>query len=278
MHPLANHLVQLQELTLIKDEQQLAQRKEHLDQLDLAIKEMTEKLPPGVRDQFIKLHKKDHIVIGPISEGMCSLCRMTLPISLVQAVRMGREIHSCPTCAHMLCYPDSVARWVGVRPRRMAPRKVGISRFSSETLMAPKLEAENRETAIHELAYKMESEGFVDKADKLVESALSREAIVPTGFDHGLAFPHARGVEGGGLTLAMGISRKGIDFGGTDKSLAHIIFFMAIPTAASAFYLKLLAGLTETFMEAEARKAIMAEKEPDKLWKTLIKVTRSTVK
>ena len=53
---------------------------------------------------------------------------------------------------------------------------------------------------------------------------------------------------------------------------------IAIPTAASAFYLKLLSGLTETFVKVDARKALMAEKEPDKLWKALVKATRATIK
>jgi mannitol/fructose-specific phosphotransferase system IIA component (Ntr-type) len=278
MHPHVNHLIQLQELTLIKDEQQVSQRKEHLEKLDEAIREMALQLPPLLREQFSRLNKKDHVVIGPISEGMCTMCRMTLPISLVQAVRMARDILGCPNCARMLYYPEAAPRWVGEQPRRTAPPKVGISRFSSETLMIPKLESEDREGVIRELSYKMEAEGFVDKGDKLMDVAVRREAIVSTGVDHGLAFPHARGVEGGGLTLALGISRKGVDFGGVGKSLAHIIFFMAIPTAASAFYLKLLAGLTETFMDIEARKAIMAEKDADKLWKVLVRTTRATVK
>ena len=144
--------------------------------------------------------------------------------------------------------------------------------------MIPKLESTDKEGAIRELAFKMESEGFVDKADTLVEEALRREALVSTSVSHGVAFPHVRGVEGGGLTLAMGTSQKGIKFSDDSKNLTKIIFFMVIPTAASAFYLKLLAGLAETFMKADVRKAVIAEKDPEKLWKTLTKVTRSTIK
>jgi len=51
-----------------------------------------------------------------------------------------------------------------------------------------------------------------------------------------------------------------------------------IPTAASAFYLKLLAGLTEAFMVADARKQLLAQQDPPTLWKTLIKITRKTIK
>ena len=63
-----------------------------------------------------------------------------------------------------------------------------------------------------------------------------------------------------------------------DRPLSHIIFFMVIPTAASAFYVKLLAGLSQTFMKDKSRDAVMAEENPEKLWKILVCVTRSTVK
>jgi mannitol/fructose-specific phosphotransferase system IIA component (Ntr-type) len=278
MHPLVNQLIQLQELSLIRDEQKVAGTGEHLEQLDASLKTMTQELPEPTRTVFDRLHKKDHVVIVPISQGVCAVCGMKLPISLVQAVRIGREMHSCPNCARMLYYPESPPRRVSRQMRRSEPRKVGISRFSSHTLMISKLESENKEGAIRELAYKMEYEGFVDKADKLVEEALRREALVSTAVDHGLAFPHVRGVEGGGLALALGINRKGVPFGGPEKSVSHIIFFIVIPTTASAFYLKLLAGLTETFMKADARKALMAEKDEQGLWKALVKTTRATIK
>ena len=278
MHPVVNHLVQLQELMLIRDEEKVTMGLARLEQMDASIKDMTVKLPNETRVLFEKLHKKDHVVIVPVSDGICASCGMKLPISLVQAVRLGREIHGCPNCARMLFYPESAARWVGKPPRRSEPRKVGISRFSSHTLMIPKLESEDMEGVIRELGYKMEYEGFIDKADKLVEEALRREAILSTAVDHGLAFPHVRHVEGGGLTLAMGITSKPIKWSASSEPVTRMVFFMAIPTSASAFYLKLLAGLMEALMKPDVRKTVMAEKDADKMWKALCKATRTTIK
>ncbi len=279
MHPVVNHLIQLQELVLIRDEQKItASGAEHLQQLDSAIEGMRSKLPNDVHVLFDKLLKKDHIVIVPISDAICAACGMKLPISQIQAVRGGKAVHGCPNCARMLYYPESAPRRVGGNQRRSEPPKVGISRFSSHTLMVPRLESTDKEGVIRELAFKMEYEGFIDNAEKLVEEALRRETILSTSVDHGLAFPHVRGVEGGGLTLALGISKKGVDFGGTGKKLTRVIFFLAIPTTASAFYLKLLAGLTETFRDADARKVLSDTQDQEALWKALVKVTRSTIK
>lgn len=278
MHPLINHMIQLQELSLIRVEQKMLSGAQHLEQLDGAIRDLTRQLPPDVAGRFEQQQKSDPIVVAPISQTICSMCGMGLPVSLIQAVRLGRQIMSCPNCARILYFSTEAPRRVTARSRRTDPPKVGISRFSSEALMIPSLEATDKESAIRELAKQMEASGFVDKADRLIELALAREATLSTGLGHGLAFPHARGVEGGGLCLVLGISRKGIDFKGPVKGPTKIVFFIVIPTAASAFYLKLLSGLTETFTDADARKAIMAEKEPLKMWKTLVKLTRSTIK
>jgi mannitol/fructose-specific phosphotransferase system IIA component (Ntr-type) len=278
MHPVVNHLIQLQELTLIRDEQRVAGGGHHLQQLDASIRSMAVKLPADSRAHYEKLAKRDSIFVAAISESHCSVCGMHLAISFIQAVRLAREVHTCPNCARMLYFPTAPLRRVGEAPRRTAPRKVGIARFSAASLMLPRLGATDKEGVITALATRMSSDGFVGSGATLLEEALRREAILSTAVEHGLAFPHVRGVEGGGLALALGTSQKGVDFGGVSRSKTRIAFFIAIPTAASAFYLKLLAGLTETFMDADNRKAILAEKTPDGLWKALNKVTRSSIK
>jgi mannitol/fructose-specific phosphotransferase system IIA component (Ntr-type) len=280
MQAIVNHLVQLQELVQIRDEQKVHSGGEctpHLEELDKSIGAMAAQLPEDLRGQFERLVKKDRTAMAPVANGVCAACGMTLPISLVQAVRMLRQIHNCPNCARILYSPETGAKRVSKRQSRLAPPKVGISRFSAVELMIPKLAAKDFEGAIGELSKAMETGGFVERADMLVEPALRREAIISTVVDHGLAFPHVRGIEGGGLALALGVSRDGIK-APDGNATAKIIFFLVIPTAASAFYLKLLAGLTETFRKEEARKAIIAEKDQDGLWKQLVKQTRATIK
>jgi mannitol/fructose-specific phosphotransferase system IIA component (Ntr-type) len=278
MQVLINHLIQLQELTLVRDEQKVSLAGAYTAQLDEAIREMKGRLPPGVAAQFDRLHAKHTTVMSPMAEGLCAMCGMKLPISLVQAVRLGRELQSCPTCARVLYAADAAPKRVSTKTLRGEPRKMGIARFSCQDLMLPDMTAATKEGAIGDLAASMEKAGFVNRADTLAESAMKREAIISTAVDHGIAFPHVRGVEGGGLALALGTSRKGIKWDGARGKPAKIIFFMTIPSAASAFYLKLLAGLAETFASADARKALMDAGDPAGLWRGLQKLTRSSIK
>lgn len=277
MHPKINHLIQLQELSLIRAEQKAHRHGHRLEELDASVADLTSQLSPDIQNLVMRMQKRDSIIIVPMTNGICTACGMRLPTSHVQQVKVSDQIQVCPVCTRILYFEEGLPRNVGKAPRRSEPRKVGIARFSAPTLMIPRLAATTRDEAIAELASKMQEAGFVDDSKKLVDAALKREAIVSTALDHGLAFPHVRGVEGGGLTLGLGVSAKGIKFDGHDKNLTKVIFFIVIPTAASAFYLKLLAGLAETFSDAEARKALVAEETPEKLWKALVKLTKKTI-
>ena len=279
MRSVINHLIQLQELTLIRDEQRsLPGGMSKLGRLNDDIDTMTDALATDVKALYSRLYKRDHIVIAPLNESSCSMCGMRLAISMVQSVRLCRELQVCPSCTRIL-YDSSGPKWVGERTKRAtAERKVGIARFSSPSLMLPDLQAATKEEAILALARTMEAERFVDNAAKLADAALARESVVSTSVGHGLAFPHVRGIEGGGLAMALGTSKKGILFDGKDSEPCHFIFFSTIPTAVSAFYLKLMAGVTEAFRKEANRAATLEATTPEALWKALTKATRYTVK
>jgi mannitol/fructose-specific phosphotransferase system IIA component (Ntr-type) len=141
--------------------------------------------------------------------------------------------------------------------------------------MLVNLDAKTREEAVEQLAYAMEKNGFIANAGNLVTAALERESILSTAIGDAIAMPHVRGVEGGALTLAMGVSPEGIDW---DGEKVNFVFLSAIPVAVSAFYLRLMSGITQAFSKDANRKAALAAENPAALWKVLQKATRATVK
>lgn len=277
MQPIINHLVQLQELTIARAQQEVSMPGSQLDQLDAAIASLTKELPADVNLQFSRLLQKNHLAIVPVVNGVCSACGMALPVSLVHKVHAAEQIYHCPSCARMLFYRETSARNTRKAPRRSDPPKVGIERFSAESLMIPALKGTDRDAVLVEMCRKLADEGFVDDAGQLLEAARQREAIVATAMDNGLAFPHVRCIEGGALTMALGIAPKGIKFDPAGKAATRIVFFMVIPTAASAFYLKLLAGLSQVFQKPENREKLLEADTPEKLWKALVKTTRLVI-
>lgn len=270
-----NQLIQLQDLIFTREQQSVATGS-RLTTLDQAIEQMMSDLPVEVSSHFKRALSRGNIGIAPMTNGVCSACGMGLPVSQVPLVRAGDALHLCRNCTRYLYAQDTAARRLGKRRSRGEPPQVGIARFSSPDLMMH-LAATDRDGALKELCDKLQAEGFVDNAERLLDEVLRREAIMSTAVDHGIAFPHARGIEGGGLTLALGVSKKGIKFQPGARNLSRLIFLIVIPTAASAFYLKLVSGLAQTFSEEEARNHLLKAASPEELWKALLKATRLTV-
>ena len=273
-----NLLNQLQELVLTRDEHHQTGDGSHMDALDASIDALTERLEPLPRALYQRLYKKDHVVMAPMVNGCCAVCGMKLPISQVQQVRLAKTIQTCSSCGRMIFNEeDDAPRSVAEKPSRSEPRKTGISRFSAEELMVCSLTAKKPEEAVRELADAMAANKFVSNPAALTVAAMERESVLSTAMGEGLAFPHVRGVEGGGLTLALGVSKDGIPWDG-DGARAHLVFFSVIPVAVSAFYLRLMAGLTESFAKKANRDLLMGAATPAELWKAFMKATRYTIR
>ena len=272
-----NILNQLQELVLTRDEHHRIGDGSHMDSLDQSIDSLVDKLEPQPKALYQRLYKKDHIVMSPMVNGCCAVCGMRLPISQVQQVRLAKTIQTCSSCGRMLYNEDEDAPRSTVEPpARGEPRKTGISRFSAEELMICNLKSATPEGAIRELADAMVANRFVSNADALVAAAMERESILSTAMGDGLAFPHVRGVEGGGLTIALGVAKNGLAYDDSGTKV-NFIFFSVIPVAVSAFYLRLMSGLTDAFSKKANRDLLAAAKTSAELWKALTKATRHTI-
>jgi mannitol/fructose-specific phosphotransferase system IIA component (Ntr-type) len=277
MKSTVNLLCQLQDLILVKDEHRATGDGAQLSRLNESIDTLMRELPSPLVSYVQRLINRDHVMMAPVHNGCCAVCGMRLPVSQIQAVRQCKAIQYCPGCARILFEDVDAPQWVGAVPSRNEPRKTGISRFSDEALMVPDMLVGNAQEAIEILAGKMESEGFISHADKLIVSAMEREATLSTAMDNHLAFPHVRSVEGGSLTLACGVSKEPFAWD-SDGTPVNIVFLVTIPSAVSAFYIRLIAGLTEAFLKEANRKALISAETPKDLWKALTKATRYTIK
>ncbi|MBR0198486.1 MAG: PTS sugar transporter subunit IIA [Kiritimatiellae bacterium] len=266
----------LQELVLIRDEHYHTGDGSKLDLLNSQIADLREQLVGQTAGVFDRLYKltKNHVVIAAMTNGSCSACGMQVPIAQAQQVRLAQHLVTCSGCGRVLFAEDEDC--VKNTAEKSEDIRTGVTRFSAQELMIHDLKASTREEAVAELATLMEKGKFISNAEAMIASALGRESILSTAMDRGVAFPHVRGVEGGGLTFALGVSKNGIDWDGKHK--VNIVILSAIPVAVSSFYLRLLADLVQSFQKKDAMKNIIAADSEAALWKLLIKVTRSFVK
>jgi PTS system nitrogen regulatory IIA component len=277
-HSLINQLIQLQELIVANMQKRASMPNARLEVLENSISALGADVPQQVKSHFNRLLQKHPEAIVPVFNGQCTGCGMALTKSLVNSVHKADGMHRCPNCARFLYYPEQLVMRERVSRTYGEARKTGISRFTSPELMMVSLKGTTPEEVLGQMCARMAEEGFVEDGDHLLDQALQREAIISTAVDNGLAFPHVRGVEGGGLSMVVGIHKKGIKFGGPGRTLTRIFFFVVIPTATSAFYLKLISGLSRTFREKEAGAALLAAGSEEELWKALIKATKTTFK
>lgn len=277
MDRILNQLIQLQELNFVLSEQRTLVPKSRLTDLENSIKALITNLPQEIATLYRGLQERSQAAVVPEANGTCSGCGIALPTSLEGEIRTGKGIRQCPNCKRILYHFEEAPRQLKRRLEQTGRPRAGVARFSSNELMFPRIEAEDRDDAISELIQLMATKGFVENAESLLAAALRRESIISTSLEHGLAFPHVRGVEGGGLTLSLGLKKQGLKFDRSKGRLTRIIFFIVIPSAASVFYLQLLSGLIETFREDSARKKILACKTSEEMWTALNTLTQKTI-
>ncbi|MCG3149042.1 MAG: hypothetical protein PCFJNLEI_02499 [Verrucomicrobiae bacterium] len=277
MKSVLNQLIQLQELNFAREEQKVSSSNLPLAELEKAITSIHAALPEDVAARYDRLQKRDPLAVVPLAHGSCSRCGLAVPANVVNLAKTGEVLQNCPHCGRFLFFPEIVARQMKPKYAATRPSVVGVARFSAPDLMVPKLAGVTREEVIGELAKTLAMAGFIDDEETVAELALRREAIISTAVEHGLAFPHVRDVEDGGLKFAVGLKEKGINFGGHEDRLTKIFFFIVIPTPATAFYLRLLAGLVRTFESAEARHALLECEKSEQMWKVLTKLTKAAI-
>ncbi len=199
-HKLIHQLIQLQELVVADMQKKASMPQARLEELEKSIVALGSDLPQQVKSHFNRLLKKHPEAIVPVANGICAGCGMALTKSMIQSVHKAEQMNRCPNCARFLYYPEQLVERERTNRVYGEARKTGIGRFTAPELMMVSLKGTTPEEVLGEMCTRMADEGFVDDGDHLLDLALQREAIVSTAVDNSIAFPHVRGVEGGGLT------------------------------------------------------------------------------
>lgn len=127
----------------------------------------------------------------------------------------------------------------------------------------PDLRAADRWEAIDELVGLLVATGRIKAADRdCVASVIKkREHSMSTGMGFGLAFPTATTDVIGNVVMALGRSRKGVEFDALDRQPVKIVMLVLVPMGPRQENLNLLHTLSEIFNFVPFRQAI--EQAPD---------------
>lgn len=119
-----------------------------------------------------------------------------------------------------------------------------VDLISSEVVKVP-LTADNKPAIIRELVQILKDSGKIDDIDHILEAIHKREEMGSTGLERGIAVPHAKTDAVKSLTVAIGISPEGIDFGSLDSKPSQLFFLMLAPPDQSGPHIEALAEIAK---------------------------------
>ena len=138
----------------------------------------------------------------------------------------------------------------------MADGVIVIQNFYDGSVIS-NLESTEKYSAIHELISRAPVFKKINDISLFESAVVARERKLSTGLGHGVAFAHGKTDIVDRLFVALGISRKGIDYEALDGKPVHLLFMVANPPTGHAEYLKLIASLSRIIRDEEFRERIL---------------------
>ncbi|MGY2574199.1 fructose-specific PTS transporter subunit EIIC [Vibrio sp. C8] len=111
------------------------------------------------------------------------------------------------------------------------------------------MKAQTKQEALEELTEMLEAAGKLNNSSQFLVDIWKREEIGNTGFDDGIAIPHAKSVAVVKPAVAVGISHKGIDYGAEDGELSDVFFMLASPDGDDNQHIEVLAQISTKIIE-----------------------------
>ena len=124
-----------------------------------------------------------------------------------------------------------------------------ISTLINEELICLDLNATTKDDVFLEMIERLYDQGRVNDKAKFLEDIYAREALGNTGFEDGIALPHAKSSAVIFPGVAIGISRNGVDYGAEDGQPSKLFFMIASPDGGSNHHIEVLASLSSKLIE-----------------------------
>lgn len=119
----------------------------------------------------------------------------------------------------------------------------------SKSLICLDLQASDKGQVFEEMAAMLLAEGRITDVGHFVADVWEREETGNTGFEGGVAIPHAKSPVVTQAAVVVGISRRGIDYGAEDDQPSHVFLMIASPHRASNLHIEILAQLSSRLIE-----------------------------
>jgi len=131
-----------------------------------------------------------------------------------------------------------------------------IFKIIDEKYCTTSLRAKTKDECLGKIAELMSSSCPDFTQEEMFAALKKREDQGTTGFEDGIAIPHARLENVKKFMLGIAVSSKGIDFNSLDGKKSHIFFIVVGPAEETSLHLKLLAQISRVAKDQRAIKEI----------------------
>ncbi|NOI89448.1 PTS fructose transporter subunit IIA [Vibrio splendidus] len=124
-----------------------------------------------------------------------------------------------------------------------------ITNIIEPEIICLELQADSKQAVFEELVELLDRAGKLSSKSDFLDDIWKREAIGNTGFDDGIAIPHAKSKAVAKPAVAVGISRSGIDYGADGGELSDVFFMLASPDNNDDHHIEVLAQISTKLIE-----------------------------
>ena len=124
-----------------------------------------------------------------------------------------------------------------------------LTTLIDEGLICLDIAANDKQGLFVELAARLKACGKIGNQDQFVRDLWARENLDNTGFEQGVALPHAKSEAVLQPAIVIGISRQGIDYGTEDGLASKLFFMIASPAGGANHHIEVLAELSTKLLE-----------------------------
>ncbi len=114
-------------------------------------------------------------------------------------------------------------------------------------------------------------------ADNIYKALMIREKSGSTGFENGIAIPHAKIAGLNDFVVGIIISKKGIDFASVDKKKSHIFFVIIGPDDKPREHLQILAQISLFSRNRNAQKELLNAENNEMLVESFFRFTSGSI-
>lgn len=140
--------------------------------------------------------------------------------------------------------------------------------ISKELIKVP-LMSDTKEGVIKELADVLYKEKRITNLDFFINDVMEREEQLSTALENGIAIPHAKSASVHKTSIAVGISKEGINCDAQDGEPTRIFFLIASPKEANDIHVKCLAKITSKLLDERFRKTLLNAENSGEIFKLL---------